>query len=93
MTNLGRVYLFSNLITTHLFNGVGFGAVSWEHLFFFYWFQGRKISRVEDIKKREDQISRGKSFFFLFYQSKLLSHFVPDILVSLYTTLKERSLG
>ena len=32
-------------------------------------------------------------FFFLFYQSKLMSHFVSVIAISSDTTLKERSLG
>ena len=64
----GPICFFSSLIT-HLFSDVGFGSVSWEHLFF-YWFQGRNLlvhdqnfKRGWDIKKKEDQISRGKSFF------------------------------
>ena len=72
---------------------MGFESVSWEHLFF-YWFQGRNLlvddqnfKKGGDIKKREDQISRRESFFLL-YQSKLTSHFVPVIPVSPDTTLK-----
>ena len=52
----------------------------------------KNFKRVGNIKKREDQISRVESFF-LFCQSKLMSHFVPVILVSSDTTLKERCIG
>ena len=61
----------------------------------FYWFQGRNLLGDNqnfkiggDVKNGENQISRVE-WFLLFYQSKLLSHFVP---VSLDTTLKETSL-
>ena len=53
----------------------------------------QNFKRGVDVKKREDQISSGESFFFLFYQSKLMSHFVPFIHVSRDTILKERCLG
>ena len=46
-----------------------------------------------DIKKKEDQISRRKYFFSPFFQSKVMSHLVPVILVFPDTTLKERCLG
>ena len=62
---------------------------------FFNRFQGGNLlkdnqnsKRGGEVKKEENQISRGKSCF-LFYQSKLLSHFVP---VFPDTTLNERSL-
>ena len=70
------------------------GWCRWEQSFF-NWFQGvnllgddQNFKRGGEVKKGENQISRGK-LFFLLYQSKLLSHFVlvfPD------TTLNERSL-
>ena len=91
MTNLGQLYFFSNFFTTHLFSGVVFGSVSWEHLFFtgfkivIYWWM-IKISKGVGMSNREVQISRGSPFF-LFYQSKLMSHFG---LVSPDTTLKEK---
>ena len=94
MTNLGQTCPFSNLILLYLFNGVGFGLVSWEQSFF-DWFQGRNLlgddqnfKRGGEVKKGENQISRGE-LFFLFCQSKLLSHFVP---VFPDPTLNERSL-
>ena len=97
MTNLGQVCLFLNLIKL-VFSGVGSGLVSSEHLFFFYWFQGRNLlvsyqnfKRRGDIKKREVQMSREGVFFIT--QSKLMSHFVPVIPVSRETTLKKRYLG
>ena len=78
---------------------MGFESVSWEHFSIFYWFQGRNLlvdnqsfKNGGNVKKREDQISRG-SLFFLFYQSKLMSHFVPVTPVSPDTTLKERCLA
>ena len=95
MTNLDQVCLFSNLITTPV-QWCGFGVGVMRAQLFFYWFQGRNLlgddqnfKRVGDAKKGESQISRGQRFF-LFYQSQVLSHFVP---VSPDTTLKERSLG
>ena len=91
MTNLGQVCFFSNFVTTHLFSGVGFGSLSWEHLFFtgfkivIKWWM-IKISKGVGMSNREFQISRG-SYFFFFYQSKLMSHVG---LVSPDTTLKEK---
>ena len=65
----------------------------------FYWFQGRNLlldnqnfEKGGDIKKREDQISRWRTLFFVFYQSKLMSHFVSVIPVSPDTKPKERCL-
>ena len=62
---------------------------------FFSWFAGRNLlvtdqnfKRGGDIKKREAQISREKCLF-LFYQSKLMSYFVPVIPLFQNTTLKE----
>ena len=57
---------------------------------FFYWFQGVVIywwiikipEGVEISKKRENPVSRGGESFFLFYQSELLSGFVPVVPVS-----------
>ena len=67
----------------------------YENISFSYRLQGRNLlvdnqnfKRGEDIKKREDQISRGGGLFFLFYQSKLMSHFVHVIPVSPDITLK-----
>ena len=67
----------------------------------FYWFQGRNLlvddqnaKRGGDVKKSENQISRG-ILLFPFYQSKLMSHFdfVSVIPVFPYTNLKERYPG
>ena len=54
----------------------------------------QNFKRGEDVKKREEQISR-RSHVFLFYQSKLMSHFdfVSVIPVSPGTALKERCPG
>ena len=54
----------------------------------------QNFKRGRDFKDRADQISRG-SLVFLFYQSRLISHFdfVPVIPVSPDTTLKEKYLG
>lgn len=48
----------------YLFNSVGFGSVSWELLFLF-WFQGRYLlgndqdfKRAWSVKKGEDQLSK-----------------------------------
>ena len=72
-----------------------FGLVFWEKSFS-NRFQGgsllgddQNFKRGGDVKKGENQISRGEHFFFLFYQSKLLSHFVS---VFPETTLNEGSL-
>ena len=61
----------------------------------FFRFQGgnllgddQNFKRGEEVKKGENQISRREPFFLL-YQSKLLSHFIP---VFPDTTLNERSL-
>ena len=48
----------------------------------------KKFKKGWGSQTKENEISRGESSF-LFYQSTLLSHFVP---VSLDTTLKERFL-
>ena len=68
----------------------------YENTALFYWFQGQNLlgddqnsKKGGEVKKGEDQISRGE-YFFLFYQLKVLSHFAP---VSPDTILKERSLG
>ena len=65
----------------------------WEQLCF-YWFQGRNIlwddqnfKRGGDVKKGENQISKGESFFY--YQLKPASQFVAVILVSPDTALRE----
>ena len=48
----------------------------------------QNFKRSGDVKKREEQISRKESFF-LFYQSKIVSNFVPVIPVSPDTTLQD----
>ena len=92
------VYVFPNLIT-HV-QMMGFESVTWKHIFF-YWFQGRNLlvddqnaKRGGDVKKSENQISRG-ILLFPFYQSKLMSHFdfVSVIPVFPYTNVKERYPG
>ena len=86
---------FSNLITITVTLVLDLGRCRWNAALF-YWFQGRNLlgdyqnfKRGGDFKKGENQISNGKCFF-LFYQSKILSHFVP---VSADNALKKRSLG
>ena len=79
----------------HLLNGADFWSVLWEH-HLFYWFQDRNLL-VDDqnFKRGGSNIIKyqGGSHFFSFYQSNLMSHFVPVIPVSPATTLKERCLG
>ena len=78
MTNLGQsIYISVLTWLLHLFYGVGFGSVSWKHLFL-YWFQGRNLLVGDqnfkwggNIKKREDQISRAESFFKFFINQNL----------------------
>ena len=96
MKNLGQVCLFSNLITIPV-QWCGFWVGVMRTQLFFYWFRGRNLLEDDqnckmggDVKKGENQISMGEGEGVLFYQSKLLPHFVP---VSPDTTLKERSLG
>ena len=89
MTNLDRVCLFSNLIIIPV-QWCGFSVSVVGTQLFFYWFGVQNLLEDDQIfKMGENQISR-REWLFLFYQSKLLSHFVP---VSPYTTLKERSQG
>ena len=81
MKNSGQVCFFSELITIYLLIGVGWISVGGTQLVF-YWFNGRNFmgddqncKRSGDNKK-DNQISKWK-YFFLFYHSKLSSHFVP----------------
>ena len=72
---------------------------------FFYWFQGWNLQGEDQNFKRDKDVKiegvggggcggeikyQGGDWFFLFYQSKLLSQLVP---VSPDTTLEERFLG
>ena len=68
---------------------MGFKSVSWEHLFV-YWFQGRNLlvddqnfKRGGDVKKREDQISRGGVLFF-FFVNQNLCHILTLFLLFLF---------
>ena len=75
---------------------MGFGLVVWENLFFFHCFQGRnllikKLEKGWGFQKEGGSNIKGKSFF-LFYQSKLMSYFIPVIPVSPDTTLKKDGL-
>ena len=94
MTNLDQVCLLSNLITIPVQWCEFWVGVAGTQLFFtgfkvgIYW-EMIKISKGVGQSKRGRIKYQGGSLFFLFYQSKLLSHFVP---VSPDTTLKERSL-
>ena len=79
----------------YMFNGVAFGLMSWEQSLL-NWFQGQNLLGDDQHFKKEWGSQKGgesnikEESLFLFYQSKLLSHFVP---VSSDTILKERSLG
>ena len=101
MTNLDQVCLFSNLITAPVqWCGFWVGVLSWEHLFYLqvsiaiYWLM-IKISKGVAISKegRIKYQGGGGVFFLLFYQSNLMSHFVPVYPISPDTTLRERWLG
>ena len=89
---------FSNLITIPVqWCGYWIGVVG--NIYFFNWFPGRnllvddqKFERGGDVKNMVNQISSGKPFF-LFYQLKLMSHFVRVIPASPETTLTEQYLG
>ena len=84
MTNLGQVWLFSNLITTPVqWCGFWVGVVS----HFFYLFQGcnllvddQSFKRGEGIKKRENQMSKGGAFFFFFINQNLCHILFPLLL-------------
>ena len=78
MTNLGQICPLSNLITI---------PVQW----CIYCGMIKTSKRGVEVKKEENQISRWESLI-IFYQSKLLSHFI-SVSLSPDTTLKERSLG
>ena len=78
MANLGQVYLFSNLITMPV-QWCGFWVGALGKQLSFYWIQGRNLQGDNQNFKRFVVSRRGtiKKSFFLFYQSKLLSHIAP----------------
>ena len=72
MTNLGQVYLFSNLITIAICSMVWVLVGVVRTQLFFEWFQGwnllgddQNFKRCGDVKNGENQISKGMVFSFL----------------------------
>ena len=101
MMNLNQVCLFFNLITAPIqwcefwVSVVGIPFFTNFKVVIYWWMiTNSKGVGASNIKYQIGRIKyQGGESFFIFYQSKLMSHFVPVIPFSRYTTLKERWLG
>ena len=78
------VWVWIGVVRTSLFF-IGFKVV-------IYW-QMIKILKECEYQKEGRSNIKGAVFYFFFYQSKLISYFVPVIPVSPDTTPKKRCLG